>query len=68
MILFVTTQQKKKREKYNPDDIFKNNRIKENKDELAIENTQMIEYKEESRFYKVIEKIKKLLLKFKKIL
>lgn len=52
-----------KREKYNPDDLFKKNPAKQ---EVVEENTQMIEYKEENVFQKVWNTFKKLFCKLKR--
>lgn len=59
--------EEEKREKYNPDDLFKNSKItKEIEEEPIIENTQMVEYKQENVFQKVFSKIKEFLYKYKK--
>lgn len=47
-----------RKEKYNPDDIFKNNKVENVKDELTNENNQMMEIKEENIFIKIMNKIK----------
>lgn len=47
-----------KREKYNPDDLFKKNLEKQ---EIVKENMQMIEYKEETVFQKIWGKLKNFL-------
>lgn len=52
-----------KREKYNPDNLFKNNPINQ---EIAEEQTQMIEYKSENIFQKVWSKVKNFFDKLKK--
>lgn len=52
-----------KHEKYNPDDLFKNN---SNKQEVNEEQTQMIAYKPENILQKVWNKIKSFLWQFKK--
>ncbi len=55
-----------RKEKYNPDDIFKNNNVENVKDELTNENNQMIEIKEENIFTKIMNKIKMFFTKLKK--
>lgn len=54
--------EEQKREKYNPDNLFKSNK----QEELIIENTQMIEYKKTNLFIKLINKVKRFLEKMKK--
>ena len=55
-----------KREKYNPDDIFKNNTIdkEESTDEIKDENVQMIEDKEENIISRIINKIRSFFGKY----
>lgn len=54
--------EKEIREKYNPDNLFKNNKIQEQiQEEQQSENVQMIEYKEENIFIKFLNKIKTIL-------
>ena len=53
------------REKYNPDNLFKNNSVKKEMLEEQ-ENTQMIEYKEENIFQKFFSKMKEFFNKFKR--
>ncbi len=54
--------QEELRKKYNPHNLFKNNRIiQETKEEPITENVQMIKYKEENIFQKVLKKIKEFL-------
>jgi Glu-tRNA(Gln) amidotransferase subunit E-like FAD-binding protein len=55
-----------RKEKYNSDDIFKNNKVENVKDELTNENNQMIEIKEENIFTKIMNKIKMFFTKLKK--
>jgi len=52
-----------KREKYNPDNIFKKNDLKENiKEDIVTNEVAMVEYKEkESIITKIINKIKSFL-------
>lgn len=57
--------EERKREQYNPDDIFKNNKIEEIQEEQNIEDTQMIEYREENILNKIINKIKGFFEKIK---
>ena len=59
---------KKEEEKYSYDNIFKNNTIQKEKipQESEMENTQIIEYKSENIFEKILSKIKSIFLKFKK--
>ena len=47
------------REKYNPDNIFKN-KVKEIEQEKTEEETALVEYKEESLIKKIINRIKRL--------
>ena len=49
------------REKYNSDNLFKNNKMEEKQEKQKIENVQMIEYKEENIFQRVCNKIKEFL-------
>lgn len=51
--------EKEKMEKYNPDNIFNNRKLKENGDNIAENETQLVEYKETffSRFTKFIKRI-----------
>ena len=49
--------EKKKQEKYNPDDIFKNNITNNKKDDEEQVDMQIIEYKEENIFEKIFNKI-----------
>jgi len=51
--------EEEKREKYNPDDIFKNRKVEILQEETVMDNTAMVEYKE-SIFKKIINKIKSL--------
>lgn len=46
-------------EKYNPDNIFNNRKLKENEDNIAENETQLVEYKETffSKFTKFIKRI-----------
>lgn len=53
--------EEEKREKYNRENLFKNNTFQ--KEEQKEKNSQMIEYKKESLFRKMINKLKKLLLR-----
>lgn len=57
--------EERKREQYNPNDIFKNNKIEEIEEEQTIEDTQMIEYREENILNKIINKIKGFFEKIK---
>lgn len=52
-----------KREKYNPDNLFKKNSVKK---EVVEENTQMIEYREENIFQKIWVKFRNFLHYLKK--
>ena len=54
-----------KREKYNPDNLFKNNSVKKEMLEEQ-ENTQIIEYKEENIFQKFFSKMKEFFNKLKR--
>ncbi len=54
--------EERKREQYNPDNIFKNNNSEEEQNKSDIEITQMIEYKKENL---IISKFKSLLAKLK---
>lgn len=48
------------REKYNPDNIFKNKVSKVEKEQTKEETTDLVEYKEESFIKKIINRIKKI--------
>ena len=54
-----------KREKYNPDNLFKNNSKEETKQEPE-EHLELVEVKEKSFFEKIIEKITQLFKRIKK--
>ena len=56
--------EKKKREKYNPDDIFKKNTLNENIINETKENVQMVEYKEQRWYEKIFAKILKIFRKY----
>jgi glutamyl/glutaminyl-tRNA synthetase len=62
--------QKKIREKYNPDNLFKDNNIKTNIEKIEEDNdlekqVAMVEYKNENFFMKIINRLKKIFLKDK---
>ena len=54
--------EKEKREKYNPDDIFKKNNLNENINEIK-ESVQIVEYKEQRWYEKIFAKILKIFRK-----
>ena len=56
--------EKEKREKYNPDDIFKKNTLNENIINETKENVQMVEYKEQRWYEKIFAKILKIFRKY----
>lgn len=57
-----TENQKLENEKYSYENLFKNNKTEEQiQEEQQSENVQMIEYKEENIFQKLINKIKNIL-------
>lgn len=56
--------EEKKREIYNPDDIFKKNKDKFNEQEVKkVENTALVEYKEEKWYQKFFARILKIFKK-----
>lgn len=56
--------EEKKREIYNPDDIFKKNKYKFNEQEVKkVENTALVEYKEEKWYQKFFARILKIFKK-----
>lgn len=52
--------EKEKREKYNPDDIFKKNNLNENIINKTKENVQIVEYKKQRWYEKLFAKILKI--------
>lgn len=56
--------EEEKRQKYNPDDIFKNQKITQESTENKAPNLDLIEIKEKNIFEKILEKIKNLFKKF----
>ncbi len=59
--------EERKREKYNLDNLFKNNKTEEQiQEDQQSENVQMIEYKEENVFGKILNKIRTILDKLQK--
>lgn len=63
---FEENLEKELREKYNPDNVFKKNKeiVEENLESTqSVENTQMVEYKEQSFLKRLFEKIKHLFSK-----
>lgn len=57
--------EEQKRQKYNPDNLFKNNTIQKEEVTEEQESTQMIEYKEENILNKIINKLKSIFSKLK---
>lgn len=53
--------QEELREKYNPDNIFKNNKKQQENIEEELNNTQLIEYRKKNIFSKILDKIKMLI-------
>ena len=51
------------RERYNPDNLFKNKEKKEQNNEVKQENTELIEYKKQNIFKKILNKIMKIFKK-----
>ena len=47
------------RERYNPDNLFKKKEKEEQNNEVKQENTELIEYKEQNIFKKILNKIMK---------
>ena len=61
----------KMRERYNPDNLFKKKEKEEQNNEVKQENTELIEYKEQNIFKKILNKIMKFFkqnIKNKKIM
>ena len=51
------------RERYNPDNLFKKKEKEEQNNEVKQENTELIEYKEQNIFKKILNKIMKFFKK-----